>query len=98
MAEADGDMGRRAHGDCIDRAEYGELMRATQDHAKARIEEARHDAGVSQERLARVIGVNREAMRDRLLGRTQLKADEVAALAAFFELDIREFFASAPSG
>ena len=85
-------MGRRAHGECIDRAEYGELMRATQGHVRGVLSEARAAQGISQERLARVIGVNREAMRDRLLGRTQLKAEELAALAAFLEIDITEFF------
>ena len=86
-------MGRRAHGDCIDGAEYGELMKATQHHIRATLDDARGTRGVSQERLAAVIGVNREAMRDRLLGRTQLKAEELAALAAFLELDIRDLFA-----
>jgi len=86
-------MGRRAHDDCIERAEYGELMKATQDHIRAMLARVRGERGVSQQRLATVIGVNREAMRDRLLGRTQLKAEEIAALAAFLELDIRDFFA-----
>lgn len=85
-------MGRRAHGECIDRAEYSELMRATQGHVRDVLSEARTVQGISQERLARVIGVNREAMRDRLLGRTQLKTEELAALAAFLEIDITEFF------
>lgn len=89
-------MGRRAHGDCIERAEYGELMKATQDHLRATLDEVRGTRGLSQQRLAAVIGVNREAMRDRLLGRTQLKAEEVAALAAFLEIDIREFFVLPP--
>ena len=86
-------MGRRAHGECNERAEYGPLMRATQDQARAVLAEARGRQGVSQERLAKVIGVNREAMRDRLLGRTQLKVEELAALAAFLEVDIGDFFA-----
>ena len=86
-------MGRRAHGECIEQAEYGELMQATQDHLRAKLDDVRLRRGLSQRRLAEVIGVNREAMRDRLLGRTQLKADEVAALAAFLNIDIREFFA-----
>jgi transcriptional regulator with XRE-family HTH domain len=81
-------MGRRAHGDCIERAEYGELMKATQDHIRATLDHTRAVRGVSQQRLATVIGVNREAMRDRLLGRTQMKAEELAALAAFLDLDI----------
>ncbi len=85
-------MGRRAHGDCIDDAEYGELMRETQARIRTVLAEARKERGVSQQRLAQVIGVNREAMRDRLLGRTQTKAEEIAALAAFLEVDIREFF------
>lgn len=85
-------MGRRAHGDCIERAEYGELMKATQDHIRATLEHARTMRGVSQQRLAVVIGVNREAMRDRLLGRTQLKAEELAALAVFLDLDIRDLY------
>ena len=85
-------MGRRAHGECIDDAEYGELMRQTQQRIRDVLAETRREKGVSQQRLAQVIGVNREAMRDRLLGRTQTKAEEVAALAAFLELDIREFF------
>ena len=85
-------MGRRAHGECIERAEYGELMKATQDHVRGVLNVARNEQGVSQERLARVIGVNREAMRDRLLGRTQLKTEELAALAAFLEVSIVDFF------
>lgn len=85
-------MGRRAHGECIERAEYGALMKATQDHVRAVLNLARGEQGVSQERLARVIGVNREAMRDRLLGRTQLKTEELAALAAFLEIGIADFF------
>ena len=85
-------MGRRAHGDCIDDAEYGELMRETQLRIREVLAERRREKGISQQRLAQVIGVNREAMRDRLLGRTQTKAEEVAALAAFLEIDIREFF------
>ncbi len=85
-------MGRRAHVDCIEGAEYGEFMKATQDHIRATLGDVGGKRGVSQQRLAAVIGVNREAMRDRLLGRTQLKAEELAALAAFLELDIREFF------
>ena len=85
-------MGRRAHGDCIDDAEYGELMRETQLRIREVLAERRREKGISQQRLAQVIGVNREAMRDRLLGRTQTKAEEVAALAAFLEVDIREFF------
>jgi len=79
--------------ECIERAEYGDLMRATQGQARAVLAEARMAQGVSQERLAKVIGVNREAMRDRLLGRTQLKVEELAALAVFLEVDISEFFA-----
>lgn len=85
-------MGRRAHGECIDRAEYGLLMRATQKKMRETLDTARRGRGVSQARLARVIGVNREAMRDRLVGRTQLKVEELAALAAFLEIDIAEFF------
>ena len=85
-------MGRRAHGECIDDAEYGDLMRQTQERIRTVLAEKRYERGVSQQRLAQVIGVNREAMRDRLLGRTQTKAEEVAALAAFLEIDIREFF------
>ncbi|MEM8706940.1 MAG: helix-turn-helix transcriptional regulator [Actinomycetota bacterium] len=85
-------MGRRAHGECIDDAEYGELMRQTQERIRSVLAEKRYERGVSQQRLAQVIGVNREAMRDRLLGRTQTKAEEVAALAAFLDIDIREFF------
>ncbi len=85
-------MGRRAHGECIQDAEYGELMLETQGHIRKVLGEARIRRGVSQKRLAQVIGVNREAMRDRLLGRTQTKAEEVAALAAFLEMDITEFF------
>ena len=90
-------MGRRAHTECIERAEYGDLMRATQDHVRATLAARRAEQGVSQERLARVIGVNREAMRDRLLGRTQLKAEELAALAAFLDVGIGEFFPMADS-
>jgi len=30
-------------------------------------------------------------MRDRLLGRTQTKAEELVALATFLDVDIREF-------
>lgn len=85
-------MGRRAQGECIDDAEYGDLMRRTQERIRTVLAEKRYERGVSQQRLAQVIGVNREAMRDRLLGRTQTKAEEVAALAAFLEVDIREFF------
>ena len=85
-------MGRRAHGECIDDAEYGDRMRRTQERIRTVLAEKRYERGVSQQRLAQVIGVNREAMRDRLLGRTQTKAEEVAALAAFLEVDIREFF------
>ena len=85
-------MGRRAHGDCIDDAEYGEFMKETQGHLRRVLTDARLEQGVSQRRLAQVIGVNREAMRDRLLGRTQTKAEEIAALAAFLEMDITEFF------
>jgi transcriptional regulator with XRE-family HTH domain len=85
-------MGRRAHDECIAGAEYGELMAATQEHIRETLGAARSERGVSQQRLAAVIGVNREAMRDRLLGRTQVKAEELAALAAFLELDIRELF------
>lgn len=91
-------MGRRAHGACIDDAEYGMLMRQTQDHIQRVLAEERAKRGLSQQRLAQVIGVNREAMRDRLLGRTQTKAEEIAAIAAFLEMDIREFFpATAPA-
>lgn len=85
-------MGRRAHGDCIEDAEYGELMLRTQERIRHVLAETRKERGISQQRLAQVIGVNREAMRDRLLGRTQTKAEEIAALAAFLEVDIREFF------
>ncbi|GEM_PF-2073578 len=85
-------MGKRAHDDCITNAEYGDLMLRTQDRIREVLTERRAERGVSQRRLAEVIGVNREAMRDRLLGRTQTKAEEVAALAAFLEIDIREFF------
>ncbi len=85
-------VGRRAHGECIDDAEYGEFMKETQGHIRRVLGEARAEQGVSQQRLAQVIGVNREAMRDRLLGRTQTKAEEIAALAAFLQMDITEFF------
>ena len=68
-------------------------MKATQDHIRAMLDDARTVRGISQQRLAAVIGVNREAMRDRLLGRTQLKAEELAALAAFLDLDIRDLYA-----
>ena len=84
-------MGRRAHGDCIDDAEYGDLMRQTQEKIREVLAETRRERGVSQQRLAQVIGVNREAMRDRLLGRTQTKAEELVALATFLDVDIREF-------
>ena len=84
-------MGRRAHGDCIDDAEYGDLMRQTQEKSREVLAETRRERGVSQQRLAQVIGVNREAMRDRLLGRTQTKAEELVALATFLDVDIREF-------
>ena len=84
-------MGRRAHGDCIDDAEYGDLMRQTQEKIREILAETRRERGVSQQRLAQVIGVNREAMRDRLLGRTQTKAEELVALATFLDVDIREF-------
>ena len=67
-------------------------MRQTQERIRHVLAETRREKGVSQQRLAQVIGVNREAMRDRLLGRTQTKSEEVAALAAFLEVDIREFF------
>ncbi len=87
-------MGRRAHDECIERAEYGPLMIETQAHIRRVLADAREARGVSQQRLAQVIGVNREAMRDRLLGRTQTKAEEIAALAAFFEIDVSEFFPS----
>ncbi len=87
-------MGRRAHDECIETAEYGPLMLETQGHIRQVLAEARAARGVSQQRLAQVIGVNREAMRDRLLGRTQTKAEELAALAAFLEMDISEFFPS----
>ncbi len=90
MAEVRG-MGRRAHGDCIDDAEYGDLMRQTQEKIREVLAETRRERGVSQQRLAQVIGVNREAMRDRLLGRTQTKAEELVALATFLDVDIREF-------
>ena len=91
-------MGRRAHGACIDDAEYGMLMRQTHDHIQRVLAEERAKRGLSQQRLAQVIGVNREAMRDRLLGRTQTKAEEIAAIAAVLEMDIREFFpATAPA-
>ena len=82
-------MGRRAHGDCIDDAEYGDLMRQTQEKIREVLAETRRERGVSQQRLAQVIGVNREAMRDRLLGRTQTKAEELVALATFLDVDIR---------
>lgn len=85
-------MGRRAHDECIENAEYGALMLETQTHIRQVLAEARAAQGVSQQRLAQVIGVNREAMRDRLLGRTQMKAEEIAALAAFLEMNISEFF------
>ena len=85
-------MGLRAHGGCIDGAEYGALMRQTQEQVRRVLATARERQAVSQQRLARVIGVKREAMRDRLSGRTQLKAEELAALAAFLEIDVSEFF------
>lgn len=85
-------MGRRAHGECIEDAEYGALMVETQEHIRRVLADLRAERGLSQQRLAEVIGVNREAMRDRLLGRTQTKAHEVAAFAAFLAIDIREFF------
>lgn len=91
-------MGRRAHGECIDGAEYGVLMRQTQDHSQRVLAEERAKRGLSQRRLAQVIGVNRQAMRDRLLGRNRTKAEEIAAIAAFLEMGIREFFpATAPA-
>jgi len=68
------------------------MMRVTQARILERLEDGRASAKISQRRLACVIGVNREAMRDRLSGRTQVKAHELAALAAFLEIDIREFF------
>ncbi len=89
-------MGRRAHGECIEDAEYGDYMLEIQAHIRRVLGEAREDQGVSQQRLAQVIGVNREAMRDRLLGRTQMKVEELAALATFLEVDILQFF-PAPS-
>ncbi|NIR37394.1 MAG: helix-turn-helix domain-containing protein [Actinobacteria bacterium] len=68
----------------------------TQDHIREVLDRERTAQGVSQQRLAQVIGVNREAMRDRLLGRTQMKAEELAALAAFLQIDVSEFY-PAPS-
>lgn len=47
---------------------------------------------VLQQRLARLIGVNREAMRDHPRGPAQTKAKELSAMAAFLEMDISEFF------
>ncbi|MEM9202911.1 MAG: helix-turn-helix domain-containing protein [Actinomycetota bacterium] len=90
-------MGRRTHGACIDDAEYSELMRQTQERIRQVLTDTRKARGISQQRLADVIGVNREAMRDRLLGRTQTKAEEVAAFAAFLDLDVREFFPPEPA-
>ena len=89
-------MAKRAHEECLEEAEYGSMMRQTQARILERLEDGRASAKVSQRRLAGVIGVNREAMRDRLSGRTQLKAHELAALAAFLEIDIREFFVVDP--
>ncbi len=86
-------MAKRAHEACMDRAEYGDLMREAHSLILERLESGRCAAHVSQRRLAAVIGVNREAMRDRLSGRTQVKAHELAALAAFLEIEISEFFA-----
>jgi len=80
----------------MDQAEYGDLMRRTHSLILGRLDEGRRVAHVSQRRLAAVIGVNREAMRDRLSGRTQVKAHELAALAAFLEIDIGEFFGGIP--
>lgn len=85
-------MAKRAHEQCLEEAEYGSMMRDTQARILERLEEGRASAKISQRRLAEVIGVNREAMRDRLSGRTQLKAHELAALASFLHIDIREFF------
>lgn len=90
-------MGWRAHDECIERAEYGELMKATQGHVRATLDAERRRRGISQQRLAAVIGVNREAMRDRLIGRTQLKAEELAALAAFLDVDVGAFYALPPA-
>jgi len=86
-------MAKRAHEQCLDEAEYGAMMRETQARILDRLETARAVSRISQRRLAVVIGVNREAMRDRLSGRTQVKAHELAALAAFLQVDISEFFA-----
>jgi len=85
-------MAKRAHEQCLDVAEYGSMMRETQARILERLEVGRVSARISQRRLAEVIGVNREAMRDRLSGRTQVKAHELAALAAHLDIDIREFF------
>lgn len=89
---ADVKMAKRAHKECMERAEYGDLMRATNKRILERLERGRSAGRISQQRLAEVIGVNREAMRDRLSGRTQLKAHELAALAAFLDIAISEFF------
>jgi len=85
-------MAKRAHEQCLEEAEYGPMMKETQARILELLEFARRSSRVSQRRLAGVIGVNREAMRDRLSGRTQVKAHELAALAAFLDIDIEEFF------
>lgn len=89
-------MAKRTHQACMEAAEYGDLMRKTHSLMLERLEIGRAAAHVSQRRLATVIGVNREAMRDRLSGRTHVKAHELAAFAAFLEIDIGEFFVAVP--
>lgn len=62
-----------------------------------KIKKLRTDTGLSQEELARLIGISRPTLSQIELGERELKADEVKKLSEIFEMPTAEFFAIVPS-
>ena len=57
-----------------------------------KIKKLRTDTGLSQEELARLIGISRPTLSQIELGERELKADEIQKLADIFEMPTSEFF------
>ena len=62
-----------------------------------KIKKLRTDAGLSQEELARLIGISRPTLSQIELGERELKADEISRFAEIFEMPTAEFFESTVS-
>jgi transcriptional regulator with XRE-family HTH domain len=62
-----------------------------------KIKKLRTDAGLSQEELARLIGISRPTLSQIELGERELKSQEICRFAEIFEMPMTEFLEPVPS-